>query len=108
MPSSDTYFKPGNVAGKALKEKPKRRNLIKRKLENLLIWEEAEEQIERNIMEFLTSPKEKTRLLATKYFAEFVKPKKREQTGETREHVEVKIIYDENDLKDRIEGRKNQ
>ena len=73
-----TQFKKGNKAATKNKGKLKKKTAIKRKI---LEWAEAGELVEKNILEFLNSPNKKERMFATKNFAEFIKPKKREQSG---------------------------
>lgn len=59
------------------KRKRKRKTIIKEALDAYK-WENAEKDLERNIGEFLNSSDKKTRILASKYFAEFIKAKKKE------------------------------
>lgn len=76
------------------KRKPKRKTIIKRTLKlGDISWNDAEKIVEENILELLNSRNKKDRMYATKYFAEFVKPKKREHTGELKEQVVVHINY---------------
>ncbi|MEM3091559.1 MAG: hypothetical protein QXD05_00275 [Candidatus Pacearchaeota archaeon] len=90
MPKSDGYFKPGNKAAAVNKGKKKRRTIIREKIRD---WAKAEKLVEENILEFLQSKSKKDRLYATKYFAEFIKPKKREHTGEISGNIKVNINY---------------
>ena len=84
------------------KRKPKRKTIIKKALENNgITWKDAETLVEKNILEFLCGKNKKDRMYATKYFAEFVKPKKREHSGELETKVNVAIIYsDKKEIKD--------
>jgi hypothetical protein len=78
----------------ANKRKPKRKTFIKRAMKlGDISWNDAEKIVEENILELLNSRNKKDRMYATKYFAEFVKPKKREHTGELKEQVVVQINY---------------
>ena len=87
-PSKKTRFGKGNKVAKANKGKQKRKTIIK----NVILgWTKAEEVVEKNIMEALQSKNKRDRVYATRYFAEFVKPKKKELSGELKEKVEVTI-----------------
>ncbi len=76
------------------KRKPKRKTIIRKamKLQGIS-WNDAEKIVEENILELLNSRNKKDRMFATKNFAEFIKPKKREHTGELKEQVVVQINY---------------
>lgn len=76
------------------KRKPKRKTIIKRAMKlGDISWNDAEKIVEENILELLNSRNKKDRMFATKNFAEFIKPKKREHTGELKEQVVVQINY---------------
>lgn len=76
------------------KRGPKRKTLVK-KVMNLqgVNWNDAEKIVEKNILELLNSRNKKDRIFATKNFAEFIKPKKREHTGDIKSQVVVNIKY---------------
>ena len=84
------------------KRKPKRKTEIGKAIEKEgMTWKDAEKLVEKNILEFLCGKNKKDRMYATKYFAEFVKPKKREHAGELGNKINVAIIYsDEKEIKD--------
>jgi len=44
-------------------------------------WAQAEGIVEKNILEFLTAKDKRTKMWATRYFAEFIKAKKRDING---------------------------
>ena len=96
MPKEETQFKPGNKEAAKKKGKQHRSTQIKKKIEN---WAKVEGLVEKNILEALQSRNKKDRMYATRYFAEFVKPKKRESSIEVKEPVTVKIVYKNDDKK---------
>ena len=80
-------FQKGNKAATKNKGKKHVKTIVKEKMG--LKWEDANAIVESNILEFLTSKNYKEREFATKHFSEFIKPKKREQTGELNHNVKV-------------------
>jgi hypothetical protein len=59
-------------------------------------WDDAEKIVEKNMLEFLTSENKKERIFATRYFSEFIKPKKREQSGTIGFTIEDYILMRKN------------
>jgi hypothetical protein len=55
---------------------------IKEKLElQGISWENAEQIVEANMLDFLNSGNKKERFYATRFFSEYIKPKKKEMSG---------------------------
>ena len=46
------------------------------------LFEQTAEQVDRNMNEFINSPDEQTRLIATKYFGKFFRAEKKEISGD--------------------------
>lgn len=91
---------PVAAAKKGAKTRKGRRHrltIIKEKLEQQgFKWENVEDIVEQNMVEFLTSPLKKERLQATRYFSEFVKPKKKDISGNLKVGIED-LIEDDNE-----------
>ena len=90
-PSEKTRFAKGNQFGKLLKGKPKKKTIIRNRIKEIASWETVEAVVEKNIMELLTSRNQKVMFEATKAFAEFVKPKKRERTNDFKGNLVLRI-----------------
>jgi hypothetical protein len=94
VPNPKYQFKKGNTAASAKKGKKHRRTIVKQKIEEALGWDNAEAQLEKVMMEALHSKSKKDRVAAARYFAEFIKPKKREiQKDYDEDRLIVNVIY---------------
>ena len=85
----------GRKGGTNRKGRKNKKTLVK---EKVLDWSMAEGLVERNMLEFFNSKNKKERLAATRYFSEFVKPKKRDIVGNVGLTIED-IITEEEDEK---------
>lgn len=90
-PNPKVKFQKGNTAAKAGRGKPKNRTTVKKILAQLKNWSEVEGLVEKNIIELLTATDRKTRLEATKAFAEFVKPRKRENVHDVKANIVLEV-----------------
>lgn len=58
------------------------------------MFEQNAEQVDRNMNEFLNSPDEQTRLIATKYFAKYFRAEKKELSGNAENPLTFQIKVD--------------
>lgn len=89
-PNPKPKFAKGNKSATVNKGKHQRKTVLKEKM-GLTNWDDAEKIVEKNIMELLQSKSKKDRMFATKNFAEFIKPKKREHTGDFKGNIVMKF-----------------
>lgn len=92
--------------GRRNKGNKQKRTIVKEKITKTF-EEEAAEAIERNMREFLNSPDEKVRQTATEKFAEFIKPKKRELSGQIS-HPIVLVMHSDLMPGEEIEDSKGE
>ena len=90
--SKSRYTAPkGNNFAAVNKGKPKKKTIIKNRLKEIASWDTVEAVVEKNIMELLASKNKKEKLEATKAFAEYVKPKKRESVHDFKGNIVLRI-----------------
>lgn len=69
------------------------KTILKEKLSKTL-FEQTAEQVDRNMNEFINSPDEQTRLIATKYFGKFFRAEKKELSGDANNPLVFQIKVD--------------
>lgn len=80
--------KPETSGIKRGQKQPK--TVIKENLGRTL-FEVSSELVDKNILEFLASPDDNTRLIATKYFAKFFRAEKKEISGDAEKPLTFTI-----------------
>jgi hypothetical protein len=81
----------GNKFATVQKGRKQKKTIIKNRIKEIASWDTVEAVVEKNIMELLTSNNKKEKLEATKAFAEFVKPKKRESVHDFKGNIVLRI-----------------
>ena len=66
------------------------KTIVKEKIGKTL-FEVSADLVDKNILEFLASPDEQTRLIATKYFAKFFRAEKKEISGDAEKPLTFTI-----------------
>lgn len=69
------------------------KTILKEKIGKSL-FEQTAEQVDRNMNEFLNSPDEQIRLIATKYFGKFFRAEKKELSGDANNPLVFQIKVD--------------
>ena len=85
-------FKKGNKIASKNKGKAHANTQVKNRIKEIASWDTVNEVVEKNIMKLLTSKNEKIMMEATKAFAEFVKPKKRENIHDLKGNIVLEIV----------------
>ena len=83
--------RPENAGIKKGTKQPK--TILKEQLGKTL-FEQTAEQVDRNMNEFINSPDEQTRLIATKYFGKFFRAEKKELSGNADNPITFQIKVD--------------
>ena len=91
MKSKKGATRPENAGIKKGTKQPK--TILKEQLGKTL-FEQTAEQVDRNMNEFINSPDEQIRLIATKYFGKFFRAEKKELSGDANNPITFQIKVD--------------
>ena len=89
MEKNNNITKDPVAAGRKGGRNKKGKRHFKSKLRQTNSWEDAEKLFEGIVVQSMTSTSPTVRRKAAKDFGDFIKPKKREQTGELNHNVKV-------------------